>query len=158
MVLQRYKWWAKADMINQNSSCINYLFKMNITLVERLRQDFPYLRLREGIKFLFRPPKTVIYRPGEANFDLLLLHEMGHALCEHVSFTTDVERLRCEREAWEKARELCAKYGIVYDEEAVEDELDSYRVWLDKKSRCPKCGLTRFQTPDGAYHCPRCEI
>ncbi len=62
-----------------------------------------------------------------------------------------------EREAWEKARELCQTYGVYYDEEVVERELNTYREWLDKKSRCPICGLARFQTPNGKFHCPRCE-
>ena len=62
-----------------------------------------------------------------------------------------------EREAWEKARELAESYGILYDTGVVEEQLDTYRDWLDNKSRCPKCGLTRYQTPDQMYHCPRCE-
>lgn len=62
-----------------------------------------------------------------------------------------------EREAWEKARELCERYGVEYDEEVVEAELDSYREWLHKRSRCPKCGLTRYQGGDGKYRCPECE-
>lgn len=131
---------------------------MDKTLFNRLREDYPELKFREGVKFLFRPPRTIVLADGEEYSNLLLLHEVGHALLGHVSFTTDVERLRCEREAWTKARELCAIYGVRYDEEVVEAELDSYRDWLDKKSRCRKCGLTRFQTPDGRYHCPKCEI
>ena len=63
-----------------------------------------------------------------------------------------------EVEAWEKARELAAKYDVFIDEELIEQELDSYRDWLHQKSRCPSCGLTRFQTPDGVFHCPRCDV
>ena len=137
--------------------CINILFKMDKVLLDRLRKDFPEIRFRSGVKFLFRPPRTVVLGADEAHSELLLLHEVGHALCGHRTFTTDVRRLKMEREAWTKAKSLCAKYGIVYDDEVVEHELDSYREWLDKKSRCPRCGLTRFQTPDGQYHCPRCE-
>ena len=62
-----------------------------------------------------------------------------------------------ERAAWEKARELAVFYGVGFDDAVVEGELDTYRDWLDKKSRCPKCSLTRYQTPDGKYHCPKCE-
>lgn len=89
--------------------------------------------------------------------ELLLLHELGHYLCGHREFGTLIKRLKMEREAWDKARELCDKYEISYDEEVVERELDTYREWLDVKSRCPVCGLARFQTPDGAWHCPFCE-
>jgi rubrerythrin len=62
-----------------------------------------------------------------------------------------------ESEAWEKAKELANHYGVEIDENLVQDELDTYREWLHQKSRCPKCGLTRFQTPDSQYHCPSCE-
>ena len=62
-----------------------------------------------------------------------------------------------ESEAWEKARELADSYGISVDEELIQRELDTYRDWLHQKSRCPVCGLTRYQTPDGGYHCPSCE-
>lgn len=130
---------------------------MDKYLIDCLEQDYPELRFREGKKFLFRPPKTIVLG-SEKPFDLLLLHEVGHYLCGHVSFNTEPERLRCECEAWEKARELCDRYNVEYDEEIVQQELDSYRNWLDKKSRCPSCGLTRFQTPDGAFHCPRCDL
>ena len=60
--------------------------------------------------------------------------------------------------AWEKAKELAPKYGVEIDEDLIEGELDTYRDFLHQKSRCPECGLTRFQTPDGVFHCPRCEI
>lgn len=62
-----------------------------------------------------------------------------------------------ERAAWDKAKELAAKYDIEINQDLIEDELDSYRNWLHIKSRCKKCGLTRYQTKDGIYHCPHCE-
>ncbi|MBR3116153.1 hypothetical protein IKF30_02900 [Candidatus Saccharibacteria bacterium] len=69
----------------------------------------------------------------------------------------DVERLKMEVQAWEKAKELALQHGIEVNEELIQQELDTYRDWLHQKSRCPSCGLTRFQTSDGIYHCPRCE-
>ncbi len=103
----------------------------------------------------------------EANFDLSeekcgffrlqILHEVGHALLEHNFYTTDLERLKMERAAWEKARELCSTYGVEYDEDYVETALDSYRDWLHARSRCPRCQVTRFQDDRGEYHCPECE-
>lgn len=130
---------------------------MDATFLAKIKSDFPDFKFQNGRKFAFRPPKTIIVGPGESNDSLLLLHELGHALSGHRDYETSVRRLKMEREAWEKAKELAPKYDVSYDEEIVEAELDSYRDWLDKKSRCPKCGLTRFQTPDGEYHCPNCE-
>ncbi len=69
----------------------------------------------------------------------------------------DVERLKMESAAWEKARELAPKYNIEVNEDLIQGELDTYREWLHTKSCCKQCGLTRYQMPDGVYHCPRCE-
>ena len=126
-------------------------------LIEKLRLDFPEFRFKTGKKFAFRFPKTITIGPEESGAKLLVLHELGHAVLGHKEFKTDVERLKMEVEAWEKARELAGVYQIDFNEEMMQDELDSYRDWLHKKSRCPKCELTRFQDADGTYHCPRCE-
>lgn len=130
---------------------------MNKLFLEKVQADYPGIVFRTGKKFAFRPPKTVIIGEEEPNDSLLLLHELGHALSKHVNFDTDARRLRMEREAWEKARELAPIYGVDFNDEVVEQELDTYREWLHKRSCCPKCKLTRYQTPDGKYHCPHCE-
>lgn len=147
-------------------------------LVARLEADYPELRFRAGKRFMFRPPRTVVYEEflegrggvGEAfdeerrglEWGLQLLHEVGHATLGHRDFRTDPERLVMEREAWERARELAeryraAGYNIYYDEDFVEAALDTYRDWLHRRSACPECGLTRYQTVDGRWHCPGCE-
>ena len=130
---------------------------MNADLLERLERDYPDFRFREGKKFAFRPPRTIILGPDEPFSELLTLHEVSHAICKHRDFRMDVERLKMENEAWDKARELAEYYGIEVNEDLIQGELDTYRDWLHQKSRCPVCGLTRFQTPDSRYHCPRCE-
>jgi len=126
-------------------------------LLERLKTDFPEFTFREGRKFAFRPPKTIVLGPPEPFSELLTLHEVSHAVLKHKTFKIDVERLKMESDAWEKAKELANTYGVTIDEDLIQNELDTYRDWLHQKSRCPKCGLTRFQTPDGTYHCPKCE-
>lgn len=130
---------------------------MDARFLKQLEQDYPEFRFQNGKKFAFRPPKTIILGPSEPFSELLALHEVSHALLKHKDFRMDVERLRMENEAWEKARELADHYEIEVDEDLIQGELDTYRDWLHKKSRCPQCGLTRYQTPDSLYHCPRCE-
>ena len=123
----------------------------------QLCQDYDQFCFKVGKKFAFRPPKTIVLGPSEPFSELLALHEVSHAICKHRDFKTDVERLRMEVQAWETAKELASSYDIEVDEELVQGELDTYRDWLHQKSRCPKCGLTRFETSDGIYHCPGCE-
>lgn len=128
-------------------------------LVAKLAEDYSELRFRVGKKFMFRPPRTVAVEAGGASeWGLQLLHEVGHALSGHRDFRTDPERIKMEREAWERARGLAETYNIRYDEEFVEGALDTYRDWLHQRSACPECGLTRYQTQDGQWHCPGCEI
>ncbi|MBR3132109.1 hypothetical protein IKG33_01735 [Candidatus Saccharibacteria bacterium] len=129
----------------------------DLAFFQRLETDFPEFRFLLGDKFKFRPPKTIVIGPPEAFSRLLTLHEVSHAILKHKGFRMDVTRLKMENAAWEKAKELASKYGIEVNEELIQDELDTYRDWLHQKSRCPKCGLTRFQTPDSRYHCPRCD-
>lgn len=152
-------------------------------LLEQLIYDYPQLKFRAGRRFCWRSPRTVEFEqfcdslPNseklggnsehkkdsggpeiEQNYyNLQLLHEVGHGLLGHRDFKTDVERVKMECAAWEKARELAEKYGVEYDEGFVEDELDTYRDWLHQRSKCPKCGLTRYQDRSGCYHCPQCE-
>ena len=134
----------------------------------RLKSDYPKLNFRLGKRFKYRSPRTVYYveppemaaRMGDEaeqnEYFLQLLHEVGHALLKHKGFDTDPERLRMECAAWGKAKELCAVYGVDYDEDFAEAELDTYRDWLHQRSLCKECGLTRYQTEDGVYHCPFC--
>ena len=128
-----------------------------VDFFERVLMDYPELRIRMGQKFAFRTPRTVVVGSYEPFFRLLFLHEVGHAISGHQDYKTDVERLKIEVEAWSKARKLAKSYGIEIDEELIQTELDTYRDWLHQKSRCPNCGLTRFQTSDSKYHCPLCD-
>lgn len=128
-----------------------------VAFLKCLQADFDEFRFVFGRKFAFRPPRTISIGPIEKHWNLLVFHELSHAILKHKNFRVDVERLKMESAAWEQARKLASRYNIEVDESLVQEELDTYRDWLHKKSRCPVCGLTRFQTPDSKYHCPRCE-
>ena len=131
--------------------------KEGVEFLEQLIGDFLDFRFLMGRKFTFRPPRTIVIGPSEPFWRLLVLHEVGHAICKHKCFRMDVERLKMENQAWEEAHRLALRYGVKVDEDLIQNELDTYRDWLHQKSRCPICRLTRFQTPDSQYHCPRCE-
>lgn len=124
--------------------------------VRRDEQNYDTKTSSEQVKCL---PEDKICQTAEESefFCLRMLHEVGHAVLKHQFYATDVGRLKMERAAWEKAREFCRRYGVVYDEEFVEAALDSYRDWLHQRSKCPKCGVTKFQDGRGKYHCPDCD-
>ena len=141
----------------------------DLAFLNRLVSLYPNFTFRAGKKFKFRPQKTIYYIPPEVfeletpkdsleTFPLLLCHELAHALLGHFSYSTDLERLKIEVSSWEETKSLCKKFKIPFSEELATLELDTYRNWLDKKSRCKTCGMTRFETPDGKYLCPRCDL
>lgn len=137
--------------------------------ISQLQTDYPNFIFKQGSRFVFRPPRTISFEKPQnspyppANFALLALHELAHALLGHQDYHTHIERLKMESAAWQRAKTLALHYQKIFswlhwDEDFAETELDSYRDWLHTKSLCKNCGLTRFQTPDGKYHCPQCDI
>lgn len=133
-------------------------------LITSLEQDFPDLHFTYGKRFSFRPPKTIVIGPDEGEkTPMLLFHELGHALSGKHSYKTAVERLKIESIAWsegKKAYERClvsGRYSLPdWDDDFVEESLDTYRDWLHSKSKCKNCGLTMFQNQDGTWECPYC--
>lgn len=130
---------------------------MVATFLQKLKHNYPEFTFKTGLKFVFHPPKTIFINPSEPHADFLTLHELSHALLKHFNFQTDIERLKMETEAWNKTRQLAKQYQIPFDESFIQSALDTYRNWLHTKSRCKICGLTRYQSPNGKYHCPLCE-
>ena len=123
-------------------------------LLARLRQDYPDLTFISGDRYLFHPPTTIQY--ADADDYLLLLHELGHYLIGQNDYNQDVELLQIESAAWAKAKELCAKYHLAFDESYAESCLDSYRDLLHYNSLCPNCSLNGYEDEHQTYHCPLC--
>lgn len=124
-------------------------------LLARLRADYPNLEFLVGERFLFHPPATIYYEVNSDDY-LSLLHELGHALIDKTDYNQDIELLQIESAAWAKAKELCAKYHLTFDESYAESRLDSYRDLLHYNSLCPNCGLNGYEDEHQAYHCPLC--
>ena len=124
-------------------------------LLARLRADYPNLEFLAGERFLFHPPATIYYEVNSDDY-LSLLHELGHALIDKTDYTQDVELLQIESAAWAKAKELCAKYHLTFDESYAESRLDSYRDLLHYNSLCPNCSLNGYEDEHQTYHCPLC--
>ena len=124
-------------------------------LLARLRADYPNLEFLAGERFLFHPPATIYYEVNSDDY-LSLLHELGHALIDKTDYNQDVELLQIESAAWAKAKELCAKYHLIFDESYAESRLDSYRDLLHYNSLCPNCSLNGYEDEHQTYHCPLC--
>lgn len=128
-----------------------------MSLLNKLRQDFPGVQFVESDEPKWSPEtKTVYFDPSLSNADWSLLHEAGHMLSNHTSYSTDIELLQMELEAWQKAQELSSKYGASIDKSHIEDCLDSYRDWLYKRSLCPTCAQTGIEKTSGNYSCINC--
>lgn len=125
-------------------------------LISKLQKGYPDLIFRQGTKFAFRPPKTIILGPPHDNYALLTLHELAHAILKHKDYKLHIQRLKIESAAWQEAKSLAKIYNIKWDEDFAEDQLDTYRNWLHQKSLCKSCQITRYQDSKGTYHCPAC--
>ncbi len=127
-------------------------------LIDRLIADFPQFIFKNAHASRWSPQeKTVYYSDAEsAHGQHELLHELGHALLDHDSYTHDVELLSIERQAWDKAIDLAPIYALTINDDTVEEQIDTYRNWLHARSRCPNCHVAGFQRKTLYYSCALC--
>lgn len=129
-------------------------------LLVAFRKTFPDISFVAADSFYWSPRKRVIHydesslreEPGRWS----LLHEAGHALLDHQTYSTDFDLLKIEVSAWEKAKVLGKKHGHQIDENHIEDCLDTYRDWLYLRSTCPSCMNSSQQINSTTYRCFNC--
>lgn len=124
-----------------------------------LKANYPDITFQESDSFKWSPnTSTVSVGKLHTEHDLAtLLHETGHALAGHNSYSQDIQLLKLEREAWDIAREqLTPLFGLTITDETVEEALDSYRDWLHARSICPECSSTGVQQDESHYRCLAC--
>jgi len=124
------------------------------SLISRLQDDYPTLTFQEGATFMWSPATRTVHYTDTS--PALLLHELGHAICEHSDYATDLDLIKMERDAWQTAQQIALRYDVVIDEETLQQHLDTYREWLHARSRCPACGATGHQLKKQRYHCLAC--
>ena len=124
-------------------------------LVAKLRSDYPELSISTGDQTKYTPPRLIFYTSDTTPLELL--HELGHYLLKKNSYSSDIELVRIESEAWAKARELAKQYHIRWNQDYAEDHLDTYRDWLHVVSLCKNCQIAGYQDESGTYHCPLCD-
>lgn len=128
-------------------------------LVDKLKQDYPSLTFLEGEQAHWSPKDaTVTYSRASAKTGIwTLFHELGHALCGHQDYTNDIDLLKKEAEAWERAQKVALPYGTEISKDHIENCLDTYRDWLHKRSSCPGCDTHGLQRSKALYYCPNCQ-
>jgi hypothetical protein len=123
----------------------------------KLEKDFPAFKFRSADEFRWSPEEMTIYYDEHSSDTATLLHELSHAVLAHTDYQKDIRLLELERDAWEYAHSTLAPiYGIVIEEEVMQDSLDTYRDWLHARSTCPECGATGIQTKQSSYKCLAC--
>jgi len=129
-------------------------------MIDELTTAFPQFTFQEGDNFIWSPDDSCIHydlsRIPSNEGKLSLLHEVGHALLGHEAYDHDIDLLKYELAAWTKAKKLAKDYSVTIDQDYIEDNLDSYRDWLKKRSTCPDCSFVNFQTSHSIYDCFNC--
>jgi hypothetical protein len=129
-----------------------------MTFVDKVKVDFKDITFQPSEKFRWAPEsKVVFYNQESTHADWSLLHEVGHVICEHKNYNSDIGLLKMEVQAWQKARELAKKYNLEIDNKHIEKCLDSYRDWLYKRSSCPVCSQAGIEKNTGVYQCINCK-
>lgn len=130
------------------------------SLLERLKKAYPAYSFKIGNHFAWDAHTTTVSYPISAEhaetFSYSLLHELGHAELMHNNFTSDVELVRMERAAWEKAIEIANTFNETISYEHIETCMDTYRDWLYARSLCPTCKQCGIQTGTTEYSCAFC--
>lgn len=135
---------------------ISWLIK-NLKNSAAATADLKHLTFQTGEVFQWsHTAYAITYNPIAKNAPLYLLHEYGHALLHHKNYQYDIDLIKMERAAWEKAKDIAPTYGICIDDALIEDSLDTYRDWLHARSRCPRCEATGIQTDRQSYECLAC--
>lgn len=127
-------------------------------LVKKVALDFPEISFHVSEDFLWSyEHQTIYYQPNNPEAASFLLHELGHALLTHSSYSRDIELIKLERDAWDYALcNLAPRYKLSIKEDVIQDNLDTYRDWLHNRSQCPSCQSTGLQIKSRTYRCLAC--
>lgn len=130
------------------------------SLIRTLEATYPEVSFVASDSFYWSPRKKVVNFVDELlskeSGSWSLLHEVGHALLDHTTFTSDFELVKLELAAWNKAQEIAKKVKIEIPDNHIQDCLDTYREWLYLRSTCPHCTSAGQQIKTSVYSCFNC--
>lgn len=129
-------------------------------IFEFTKKILPTTTFTSGNSFYWSPKQNrITYNQLLINSEIgtwSMLHEAAHATMNHTSYSSDVELLRLEVEAWDEAKKLAKHIDIRIDENHIQNCLDTYRDWLHGRSTCPNCNLVCLQSSSTLYYCHNC--
>lgn len=129
-------------------------------LLAQLKRDFSEIKFEPGDNFVCsNSQQTIYFDPSHSQAPALILHELSHWQLEHLDYNFDIELIKMETAAWDYAiNQLAPRYNIEIDPDFAEEQLDSYRDWLYKRSLCPNCQSQGVQVKQETYLCPACNL
>ncbi len=125
-------------------------------MLNKIIADQPKFSFVPGQVFKWSPDNQPIYYEPNQQISWSLLHGLGHALLGHRAYSSDIELLKIELSAWEKAKQIGGGYGVAIDQDHIEDCLDTYRDWLKNRATCPECKTVTTQDAPNSYLCFNC--
>jgi hypothetical protein len=128
--------------------------------INRITLAFPNLSFVSAQTFMWSAHKKIVFfdpkRVKTPKGIMGLLNEIGHATLEHQNFEYDIDLLKMEVGAWQKAQKIGHGFEIVISPKHIDECLESYRLWIFKRSRCPQCQNTGIQINATNYRCFMC--
>ncbi len=88
---------------------------------------------------------------------MALLHEIAHKKLGHFDYKYDLELLEMEKEAWEEVKRETTESGLPLDEKHIEECLDTYTDWVNRRATCPCCHTFGLQKANNVFKCIECE-
>ena len=129
-------------------------------MVKNIMADHRQFTFTPATEFRWSPSNDTIYFSKDMTTSKSglwsLLHELGHATLGHKDFSSDIELIKIERAAWDKALLIAGNYGLTIDNDYIEDCMDTYRTWVSRRSRCPVCNHAGLQHANTEYSCINC--
>jgi len=125
-------------------------------VLKQIIADHQQFSFVPGQTYKWSPVEQTIYYQPKTAVSWSLLHELAHALLGHQDYKSDIELLKIELSAWHKARQIGENYGIIIDQDHIENCLDTYRDWLKTRATCPECKTVTTQTAANHYLCYSC--
>jgi len=127
------------------------------SIITKLKANYPRFSFLQSDNFWWSPSEnTIHYNAKVKDSAALLIHELSHALLGHKGCISDVKLITMERQAWDYASKIAPFYDIKITNKIIQQNLDSYRDWIYRRSTCPKCSAIGLQDKKNIYKCLAC--